>query len=115
MVSYLRSTLPHAWMVHHSPNGSLLPSQRRKSAELGTVPGWPDIEIVGQLEGQRFIGFMEVKAPHGRISEEQIACGDRLMDCGCEVVVIRSVEDARKAVSDWGLPSKDALITRRSA
>lgn len=84
---------------------------------LGTVAGWPDITIVGQRDGALFLGFMEAKAPNGKLSEAQRECMDRLVDCGAPVRVVRSIEDAQKAVSDWRLVSTDSLIviSRRSA
>jgi hypothetical protein len=37
------------------------------------------------------------------------------MDAGFAVRIVRSVEDARKAVQDWCLPSSDSLIVRRAS
>lgn len=113
--TYLRSTLPTGWIVTHAANKPRSAQQGAREKAMGALAGWPDLQILGPGPGGPSSWFMEIKAPGGKLSEAQREVGDRLLDAGFSVRVIRSVDDARKAVADWGLPSKDALITRRSA
>lgn len=110
VLAFLRAVLPAGWLIHHSPNGGTLKGDVGRAKGLGTLAGWPDLMIVGRLDDVTFVGCMEIKAERGRLSEDQRAVCDRLMDCGISVRIIRSVEDARKAVADWGLPSRE--VTR---
>lgn len=114
ILRYLGATLPHGFVLHHSPNGGMLKGEVGRSRGLGTKPGWPDLQVVGRLDsGEPFTGYIEVKAPKGRLSEEQIAMRDRLIDCGYPVGVARSIDDVRELVRAWGLPSRDLSILRR--
>lgn len=116
ILRYLGATLPHGFILHHSPNGGMLKGEVGRSRGLGTKPGWPDLQVVGRLEsGEPFTGYIEVKAPKGRLSEEQIAMRDRLIDCGYPVGVARSIDDVRDLVRAWGLPSRDASVRRSEA
>jgi hypothetical protein len=100
VVHYLRVALPHGWLVHHSPNGG-----KRSQVEaaifkaLGTVPGWPDITVMGEspVTGWPGCWFMEVKAPGGRLTDVQRACHDRLRDLGFAVAVVHDIDEARRA------------------
>jgi hypothetical protein len=110
----LRLGLPHGFMVHHSPNGG-----KRSKVEgaifkaLGTVPGWPDITIMGvrhfedgkPLEAPEPVCcFMEVKAMSGRLTDAQMKCHDRLTDLGFKVAVVRSWNDVVDRCRAWQLP-----------
>lgn len=115
VLHYLRTTLPAAWIIHHTPNKPRSKQQGAQERRNGAIAGWPDLGIYGPARNGSSVWFAEIKPPGVRVPDHQRDMHDRLMDAGFSVRVIRSVEDARKAVSDWGLPSKDALITRRSA
>lgn len=116
ILRYLGATLPHGFVFHHSPNGGMLKGEVGRSRGLGTKPGWPDLQVVGRLDsGEPFTGYIEVKAPKGRLSEEQITMRDRLIDCGYPVGVARSIDDVRELVRAWGLPSRDAALNRTEA
>jgi hypothetical protein len=109
IVRYLRSILPHGWIVMHVPNGgSRNPIEGAKLKRLGVVAGWPDISIYGgghNSGGQAF--FLEVKAAKGRVSQCQHMIMDKLKDMGFPVAVVRSIDDARERISEWGLPSRE--------
>lgn len=115
VLRYLRLTLPHGWIVTHVANKPRSRAQGGKEKALGATAGWPDLQILGPGPDGPSVWFMEIKAPGGRVSDEQRDLHSSLMDCGFSVRIIRSVEDARKAVSDWRLPSSDSLIVRREA
>lgn len=116
ILRYLGATLPHGFLFHHSPNGGMLKGEVGRSRGLGTKAGWPDLQIVGRNEaGEPFTGYIEVKAPKGRLEAEQIAIHDRLKDCGFPVGVARSIDDVRDLVRAWGLPSRDAALKHTEA
>lgn len=109
ILRYLRSVLPHGWIVMHVPNGgSRNPIEGARMKALGVVAGWPDISIYGgghNHGGSAF--FMEVKSAKGRLSNCQHRIIDQLKDMGFPVAVVRSIEDARELVAEWGLPSRE--------
>lgn len=116
ILRYLGATLPHGFILHHSPNGGMLKGEVGRSRGLGTKPGWPDLQVIGRLDsGEPFTGYIEVKAPNGRLKPEQIDIHDRLKDCGYPVGVARSIDDVRELVRAWGLPSRDVAIRRSEA
>lgn len=112
---YLRTTLPHGWIVQHSANKPRNSVQGGREKAMGVIAGWPDLAIYGPGPDGPSVWFAEIKEPRGVVSPAQRVVHDRLMDAGLPVRIVRSVEDMRKAISDWGLPSKDALIVRRTA
>jgi hypothetical protein len=104
ILKYLRTVLPHGWLVMHVPNGgSRNPIEGAKMKALGVMAGWPDISIYGP----GMCCFMEVKTQRGRLSNSQHAVIDRLADMGHPVAVVRSIDDARTMVKEWGLPTRD--------
>lgn len=115
VLSYLRASLPRGFVVQHSANRPRSMVQGGKEKALGAIKGWPDLAIYGPGPDGPSAWFAEVKAPNGRVSHEQHALHDRLMDAGFSVRIVRSVEDMRKALADWRLPSNDSLIVRREA
>ncbi len=115
ILAYLRATLPAAWIVHHTPNNPRSVRQGARDKRNGAIAGWPDLGIYGPGPVASSVWFAEIKPPGVRVPDHQRDMHDRLMDAGFQVRVLRSVEDARKAVSDWHLPSTDSLIVRREA
>jgi hypothetical protein len=65
----------------------------------GLMPGFPDLLIYGK--GQR-IGHIEVKTPKGDVQPSQIKAQEWLEGLGHKYAVCRSVNDACKALRDWG-------------
>lgn len=115
VLAYFRQTLPHGFLIQSTANKPRSKVQGAREKALGAVKGWPDLAIYGPARFGSTVWFAEIKAPGGKVSDAQRDVHDRLLELGFSVRVLRSVEDARKAVADWGLPSKDSLITRRSA
>lgn len=112
-LDYLRRSLPSGFIVHHCANKPRSAVQGGHERGLGAIKGWPDLAVYGPGPDGPSAWFAEIKAPGGKVSDEQRALHDRLMDAGFSVRIVRSVEDMRKAVSDWRLPSSDSLIVRR--
>lgn len=116
ILAYLGQTLPHGFVIHHSPNGGMLKGEVGRSRGLGTKPGWPDLQVVGRTEaGEPFTGYLEVKAPRGQLSPEQVTIHDRLRDCGYPVAVVRSINDTRDVVRSWGVASRDAALVAEAS
>lgn len=84
--------------VFHPPNGGA-----RTAAEagvfkaLGVRAGVPDLIVLGP---GAVVGFLELKAPGGRLSPWQEHCMDVLEKMGFFVWVVRSVDQAVDAF-DW--------------
>lgn len=110
VTDYLRRSLPAGWIVTHAANKPRSAQQGAREKAMGATAGWPDLQILGPGPDGPSAWFMEVKAPGGKLSDAQRAMSDRLVDAGFPVRVVRSVEDARKAVRDWRLPTNDMLI-----
>lgn len=69
---------------------------------LGVRAGLPDLAIVH--DGSLF--WLELKSADGRLSAAQLAMHARLRDAGCEVAVVRSVEEAVRALAAWNIPTR---------
>ena len=105
IVAYLHSVMPDA-LVHHSPGESHLSGKKamlatvRKKAN-GMVPGWPDLVVlpyanVGAL-------FFEVKAEGNYATPTQKAIHAHLERLGYRVAVVRSIDDVRECLQNWGV------------
>lgn len=117
IIDYLRATLPHGWVIQHTPNKPRSKIAGAQEKRMGALAGWPDIAVYGRETGGTpypTAFFLEVKAPKGRVSENQHTVHDKLLDLGFDVAVVRSVDDVRAKVKEWGLPSKDAALNDNS-
>ena len=110
IVAYLRHVLPGA-IVTHVPNEGVrgghagyLDGARAKA--MGQTAGFPDILILPFAH----IGpaFLEVKTATGRTSTAQKIMHERLEVLGYRVAVVRSIDDARKALKSWGVWTQEA-------
>lgn len=110
ILRYLRLTLPHGFVVQHTANKPRSAQQGKREKDMGAISGWPDLAIYGQLDGQAKAWFLEIKPPRVTVPEHQRDVHMKLMDIGFPVRVARSVEDAKRAVWDWNLPSLDASL-----
>ena len=96
ILQYLRAVLPRA-VIHHSPNefgmaGDGIARQIAKARYMGTVKGWPDLEVMH--EGRAL--FFEVKALGKRATPEQVIVGDQLMKAGFNWALVRSIDEVRE-------------------
>ena len=103
VVAYLHAQLPQA-LIHHSPNegnrgGAKGFRDGARNKAMGMLTGFPDLFIYTRGVGH----FMEVKGPKGTLSDRQKEVRSMLQGQGAPYAVVRSVDDARAALSEWGL------------
>lgn len=65
----------------------------------GVLPGFPDLILIAP-SGR--VGFMEVKAPGGRLTARQRECHAMLERLGHNVVTVDNQDAAANAVKSWG-------------
>ena len=107
ILDYALQVLPRRALIHHSPNENNMAGDRKarmiaiaRAKALGMQPGWPDLEIM--LDGRGY--FLEIKPPgNAALSEDQIATHSRLLQEGCKVQMVTSIDGARRAFKEWGL------------
>jgi hypothetical protein len=112
VVRYLRTVLPHGFLVVAVSNNprSAIAGAREKG--MGMLKGWPDLAVYGRGSDDRpFAGFIECKAPGKYLRPEQRDTLDRLEDCGHPTAVVRSIEDVQRIIAEWDLPSKDVAAS----
>jgi hypothetical protein len=101
---FLRSVLPAHWLVYHTPNGgSRNKIEAANMKGLGVLAGVPDLTIVG--DGKAY--FLEVKAKSGRVQPSQHAFMDKLEANKIAHAVVRSIDDVRAFIEQYGLPSRE--------
>lgn len=97
-------------LVHHSPNGAHLAGEdSARFRQIGALKGdgmktgWPDLLCVWN----RGVAFMEVKRPGcaKRISPDQEIIHARLAECGYQVAIVTSPEEAFAFLRDRGAPT----------
>ena len=115
ILRYLRMTLPSGWIVMHTANKPRSAIQGSRERLLGAVAGWPDLGIYGPGPDGPSAWFIEVKTQTGKLSLVQRDVQDAIQDIGFKVGVARSVNEAANLVAQWGLPSRDASISRQAA
>ena len=108
VLGYLRAVLPGA-LVHHAAQGLDIPGPAAaravaKAKHMGMLPGWPDLEV---LHRGRFLAF-EVKAEGGRLSPAQSDVRAAMEAQGVPYAVVRSIDDVREALVDWGIHTTEA-------
>ena len=113
IIDYLKATLPHGWVIQHTPNKPRSKIAGAQEKRMGALAGWPDIAVYGRNSNNGITPvayFLEVKAPKGRVSEAQHIVHDKLNDLGFPITVVRSIDDVRACARVWGWPSKDAAL-----
>ena len=90
----------------HVPNGaSLAGNAKRRAMQMnnlkgdGLVVGFPDLIVMGT---DARVGFMEVKAEGGKQNDNQKAVQSWMERDGHKYAVVRSVDDAKETLSEWG-------------
>jgi hypothetical protein len=71
---------------------------------MGMTAGVPDLLILkaGQLYA------LELKAPGGRLTPSQRGIALRMMECGAEFAVARSIDEALVTLECWGILKRDS-------
>jgi hypothetical protein len=92
-----------AWAV---PNGAHIAGGEqeriRKVSAMkadGLMPGVPDLTIITKT-GK--VGFLEVKTPTGKVSNDQKHVHRVLRDRSAPVAIVRSVDDTKQTLLEWG-------------
>lgn len=80
------------------PNNPRSAATGLKLKREGMRAGTPDLCIMAK---DRVPLFVEMKAPKGTLSDDQILAADRLTEHGAIVVVCRSVTDVEMLVGNW--------------
>lgn len=108
ITDYLRFALPPDAVSFHIPQGGfkLSPWELGQLKRAGYVAGIPDRCIL--WGGCAY--FLECKGPRGRLSPAQEEMFIRIETAGCEVAVVRSVEDVERALTEWRIPISARLI-----
>lgn len=101
VLGFLSTAFPDA-VIHHSPNEVDIRGEEAartivKARRMGTVKGWPDIEMICRGAFWTF----EVKAPGNQASDDQKACGARIIAAGGRWAVVRSIDDVAECVEEW--------------
>jgi len=111
VLAYMRCVLPAA-ITHHSAQGldvsdngagNVIARAVAKAKCMGMVTGFPDLIL---LHRGRAYG-MEIKAEGGRMSLAQKAVQGDFAAAGVPYAVVRSVDDARDALADWGIATRE--------
>lgn len=117
VVDYLRVALPDAVVAtvknEINKSGAAFAREMAQAKRRGIVPGFPDILVLPFSH----IGTMlfEVKAPGGYPTETQRAVHERLRALGYRVAVVRSVDDARAALREWGVWTRETGVPQPDA
>lgn len=103
VLHYLKLALPGA-VIHHSAQnlgvtGPAIARAVALSKSMGMCVGFPDLLVIWR---GRVMGF-EVKAEGGTTSETQRAVGAAFGDNGARWAVVRSIDDVRDCLADWGV------------
>lgn len=101
VMTFLGWALPPDAIANHSPGEGK--RTRRAQADLrrsGYQAGWPDIEVIWRGRGI----FIELKGKRGVLSAAQRETRRRLIYCGCEVCLCRSVPEVEQALREIGIP-----------
>lgn len=102
-IAFLEAVLPGS-VVFHPANevplrGAAVKRAIAKAKWNGTKPGYPDIIC---HHGGRTVLF-EVKAEGNYLTKEQRSMRDALEAQGIPYAVVRSVDDVKEALDDWGI------------
>ena len=105
IVRFLRKAMPFA-IVHHAKgeinkSGASIMRELAAAKRNGALPGFPDLIVlpyanVGVL-------FFEVKAEGNYASKAQKEMHEHMRKLGYRVAVVRSVQDVRESLREWGV------------
>jgi len=104
IVKYIQAVLPHG-LVMAIPNASRRTiNGRPMNAAPGLLPGAPDL-IVALPKGK--VLWLEVKAPKGRPSSNQITVHGKLNSLHHTCAVVRSIEDVQQTFDYLGIETRE--------
>ena len=96
---------PVIWTSHPAGGGGELRGKILKG--MGLRAGWPDLEII---HDGKFYGI-ELKAPHGVLSEAQRSTLAAIEAAGGHIAVCHSFDAVRGALWAWGVPLRERKPT----
>jgi hypothetical protein len=111
VVQYLRQVLPPECIVHFAKGeikrgGKTFMIEQAKAKAMGAMPGFPDLVVLPYASAGGAC-FMEIKAEGNYASKSQKAMHEQLRALGYRVAVVRSVEDARECLREWGIGHRE--------
>jgi hypothetical protein len=90
---------PDVWWTHIPLGGLRSKIEASILRGLGTTRGTPDLLIVAGGKAH----FLELKAPHGRVTPAQHACHEALCAAGACVAVVHDIDAAIERLEQWHL------------
>ena len=103
ILHYLKLSLPGALIQHSAQNlgvkGEGIARAVALAKSMGMLPGFPDLLVI---HNGRVMGF-EVKAEGGTASDAQNAVGALFIANGAHWAVVRSIDDVRDYLREWGV------------
>jgi len=118
IVDWLRVVMPDA-MVYHCKNEINKKGKAKgwvqnnialeigKAKKKGTIPGFPDLLVLPFANIGAF--FLEVKAKGNYASPAQKEVHAELARLGYHVAVVRSIDDVRKCLQEWGVGFREKI------
>lgn len=106
IVDWLRAHVPNV-IVHHCRNeinkrGKMIAKELAAAARKGAVKGFPDLIVLPFAHCHSPV-FFEVKAEGNYADATQKALHEDLRRMGYRVAVVRSTEDVRESLREWGI------------
>lgn len=106
VVRFLRTVAPQCVTFHIANGGKRSPETARLMKALGVLPGVFDLCLLAP--GAR-VFFLECKAGAGHLSESQREFQCELIRLGIPYAEVRSLEDVRTALAQWGVETREAI------
>lgn len=108
IVDYLRTVLPADAIIMHARNEGNRGGRKgqidgSRGKAMAVMPGWPDLLIY--VGGQGYA--IEVKRPGEYLTQVQKRVAAQLALHGIPHIVCRSIDDAREALRQWGVRTKE--------
>ena len=108
VVQFLKVACPTAlWFAVPNQRGTRKRWENEMLVAMGVRAGVPDLVFV--LPGGR-VGFIELKAPKGRMEASQLIFAEEALALGTLHLVCRSVAEVQGALAAWGLPLRGRVV-----
>lgn len=101
IVNALAVAAPECFVWHTPNGGKRTPTEAALFKALGVISGLPDLCVTWAVAR---IGFIELKADGGALTQNQEAVHRKLAGMGFSVAVARSVDEALSLLASWGAP-----------
>ncbi|MDO9334967.1 MAG: VRR-NUC domain-containing protein [Caulobacter sp.] len=98
VASYLNTIPGLLWWTTANQRGTRSRAEMGVLKDIGVRPGVPDVCLL--IPGGK-IGFIELKAPKGRMSESQLEFTEAAKERGALVAVCYSLEDVTQYLNGW--------------